>query len=105
RNKLTTMKAFTISKLGPMLWPSFNIWSTALNFTLRQKSFHTISMVLLLGSTCISAHAQTARFFSTDNKLSSTLINHVFEDDSGLIWVATEDGLNRLDGAKVEKFN
>lgn len=99
------MKAFTILKLGPILWSRFNIWSTARTFTLRLKSFHTVSMVLLLGSTCISAHAQTARFFSTDNKLSSTLINHVFEDDRGLIWVATEDGLNRLDGAKVEKFN
>src|SRR5690606_41289817 len=98
------MKAFTILKLGPILWSRFNIWSTALTFTLRLKSFHTVSMVLHLGSTCISAHAQSARFFSTDNKLSSALINNVFEVDRGLICVATEDGLNRLDIEKVEKF-
>lgn len=60
-----------------------------------------------LAAVCIyvSASAQTARFFSTDNKLSSTLINEVYEDHKGLIWVTTEDGLNRLDGAKVKKFN
>lgn len=99
------MNAFTFVKLDRKLWSSLNFGNNTLSFRSSLKSFHIVFCVLLFGSTLSSSHAQTARFFSTDNKLSSTLINQVFEDDRGLIWVATEDGLNRLDGAKVEKFN
>ncbi|WP_335965800.1 two-component regulator propeller domain-containing protein [Galbibacter sp. PAP.153] len=53
---------------------------------------------------CLQLPAQTAKFYSTDNKLSSTLINQVLEDKEGLIWVATEDGLNRYDGAKFKTY-
>src|SRR5690606_34994281 len=99
------MNAFTFVKLDRKLWSSLNFGNNTLSFRSSLKSFHLVFCVLLFGSTLSSSHAQTARFFSTDNKLSSTLINQVYEDDRGLIWVATEDGLNRLDGAKVEKFS
>jgi len=52
----------------------------------------------------IVAHAQMYRLFSTDNGLTSSLVNHVLEDKYGEIWVATEDGLNRYDGVKISTY-
>lgn len=43
-------------------------------------------------------NAQTGRFYSTDKELSNSLINKVYQDKRGFIWVATEDGLNKFDG-------
>ncbi len=50
------------------------------------------------------AMAQTYRLFSTDNGLSSSLVNCVFEDKYGQIWIGTEDGLNRYDGVKMTSY-
>ncbi len=38
--------------------------------------------------------------FSVDLELSNSLIYQVYQDSKGIIWVATEDGLNRYDGSK-----
>ncbi|WP_456866044.1 hybrid sensor histidine kinase/response regulator transcription factor [Galbibacter sp. BG1] len=69
---------------------------------IRQGLLRGVYICLFL--ICFQLPAQTAKFFSTDNKLSSTLINQVIEDKEGLIWVATEDGLNRYDGAKFRTY-
>lgn len=45
-------------------------------------------------------YGQSSKLFTTDNELSSSLINQIYQDRNGFIWVATEDGLNRYDGAK-----
>ncbi|MDH6312105.1 signal transduction histidine kinase/ligand-binding sensor domain-containing protein/DNA-binding response OmpR family regulator [Parabacteroides sp. PFB2-10] len=45
-------------------------------------------------------HGQSAKLYTADRELSSSLINRVYQDRNGMIWVATEDGLNRYDGAK-----
>lgn len=44
-------------------------------------------------------YGQSSKLFTTDNELSSSLINQIYQDRNGFIWVATEDGLNRYDGA------
>ena len=44
--------------------------------------------------------AQNGRIFSADSELSSSLINDIYQDHKGYIWIATEDGLNKYDGAK-----
>lgn len=44
------------------------------------------------------AKAQIGKFYSTDRELSNSLINHVYQDKRGFIWVSTEDGLNKFDG-------
>lgn len=49
-------------------------------------------------------HAQTGRLFTVDNELSSSMINTVYQDKNGIIWIATEDGLNRYDGAKFSIY-
>lgn len=49
-------------------------------------------------------HAQSGKLFTTDRELSSSLINKIYQDRNGMIWVATEDGLNRYDGAKFTTY-
>lgn len=48
--------------------------------------------------------AQTGRFYSTDKELSNSLINQVYQDKKGFIWIATENGLNRSDGARFSTY-
>ena len=43
---------------------------------------------------------QATRLFNTDHDLSSSLINQLYQDRNGMMWVATEDGLNRYDSNK-----
>lgn len=45
-------------------------------------------------------YGQSSRLFTADKELSSSLINQIYQDRNGMIWIATEDGLNRYDGAK-----
>jgi signal transduction histidine kinase/ligand-binding sensor domain-containing protein/AraC-like DNA-binding protein len=48
--------------------------------------------------------AQTGRYFSTDNGLSSSLINQLYQDRKGFIWIATEYGLNKFDGTRFSVY-
>lgn len=52
----------------------------------------------------IRVSAQTYRMFTTENGLTSSLVNYIFEDRKGLIWIATEDGLNKYDGVKITSY-
>lgn len=44
-------------------------------------------------------HAQ-GRYLRGGTDLSSSMINNIFQDNDGIIWIGTENGLNRMDGAK-----
>lgn len=57
-------------------------------------------MLLLSLLTLGAAHAQVGKVFTTDNELSSSLINEILQDRSGMIWIATENGLDRYNGSK-----
>lgn len=57
-----------------------------------------LTVLLLLFS--LLCYGQSPKLFTTDRELSSSLINYMYQDRNGFIWVATEDGLNRYDGAK-----
>lgn len=59
---------------------------------------NTISLLCFLLS--MLGYGQSYKLFTTDRELSSSLINKVYQDRNGMIWIATEDGLNRYDGAK-----
>jgi len=37
----------------------------------------------------------------SDKNLSSSLVNSIYQDRDGMIWISTENGLNRYDGTKV----
>lgn len=44
--------------------------------------------------------AQVEKFYSTDKDISNSLINEIYQDKKGFVWIATEDGLNKYDGTK-----
>lgn len=59
---------------------------------------------LLLLLACVS-NAQDSRFFSREDGLSSTLIRFLYEDRNGMMWIATENGLNRYDGSRFVQYS
>ncbi len=58
-------------------------------------------LVLWLSIPC---YGQEGKMFTTDNELSSSMINKIYQDKDGIVWIATEDGLNRYDGAKFTVY-
>ncbi|WP_300224958.1 two-component regulator propeller domain-containing protein [uncultured Bacteroides sp.] len=44
------------------------------------------------------ADAQTSVIYTTGDHISSSLINNIYQDRRGFIWISTEYGLNRFDG-------
>ncbi len=61
--------------------------------------------LFLFFSTWISVEAQTGTFYSTDNVLSNSLINSIYQDSRNYIWIATEDGLNKFDGVRFTIYH
>lgn len=59
---------------------------------------NSLTFLFLLFS--LLCHGQSPKLFTTDRELSSSLINYMYQDRNGFVWIATEDGLNRYDGAK-----
>lgn len=47
---------------------------------------------------------QNYRLISPSVGLSSSLVNFIYEDKYGVIWIATEDGLNKYDGVKITSY-
>jgi len=52
-----------------------------------------------------TANAQTGTFYSTDEVLSNSLINAIYQDSRNYIWIATEDGLNKFDGIRFSAYH
>ena len=74
----------------------------------RSGCFHSVPAVFLL-LICLSANfvfSQELRFnhITTENGLSQTSAQCVFEDSKGFIWIGTQDGLNRYDGYGITIF-
>ncbi|MBZ9631684.1 response regulator [Salegentibacter sp. LM13S] len=67
---------------------------------LNRYHLFLISILLLP----IFTYGQVGNLFSTDAELSSSLINQIYQDNKGYIWIATEDGLDRYDGAKFSIY-
>ncbi|MDD4489810.1 MAG: two-component regulator propeller domain-containing protein [Paludibacter sp.] len=59
-----------------------------------------IKIFFLLYVFPVLLYAQIGTFYSTDNELSSSLINTIYQDNHNYIWIATEDGLNKFDGIR-----
>lgn len=59
--------------------------------------------LLCIGLT-LSTYGQKKQFFDYNEGLSNSLINQVYQDHQGFIWVATENGLNRFDGVSFKAF-
>ena len=59
-------------------------------------------IVLLLCFTF--THYSHSAILNTRRGLSSTLVNDIYQTKDGHIWIATEEGLNRYDGAKCRVY-
>ena len=62
-----------------------------------------LALILLLGICGLKAGAQTGQLFGSD-KLSSTTITCICQDQMGYIWIGTEFGLNRFDGYRFTSY-
>lgn len=82
--------------LGYIFFLNYFVHLNLLGYLYYDETYdsYTISFLSLL------CHGQSYKFFTTDRELSSSLINKIYQDRNGMIWIATEDGLNRYDGAK-----
>lgn len=74
-----------------------------MSYIMRATLIRKLSL-FLAGCWCLSVMGQTGKFYSTDNSLSSSLVNQLFQDKRGFIWVATEYGLNRFDGLRFSNY-
>ncbi|MDR1406561.1 MAG: response regulator [Tannerella sp.] len=69
------------------------------------RNIKHIAITILSGMTvCQPAASQIRKIFSTDNGLSGSLINQVYQDRPGFVWIATEYGLNRFDGKRFSVY-
>lgn len=68
------------------------------------KTSYKLTIIGFLLLTVLTGAAQTGKLFTTDRELSSSMVNDVYQDHDGIIWIATEDGLNRYDGARFTTF-
>lgn len=48
--------------------------------------------------------AQGNKYFTSENGLSSSLFNKIYQDSNDMIWIATENGLNKFDGSKMKTY-
>jgi len=62
-------------------------------------------IILLFFAFLQPVYPQKKRFFDYNENLSNSLINQIYEDNLGFLWVATEDGLNRFDGIRFKPYS
>ncbi|MCD8262371.1 MAG: hypothetical protein LUD15_13575 [Bacteroides sp.] len=56
---------------------------------------------------CLSllpVYSQSGKHYTTDKDFSNSLVNKVYQDKKGFIWIATENGLNRYDGLRFSIY-
>lgn len=68
---------------------------------MKNKTFIIIIFLCFLPLLC---KGQFCKLYSTHGDISSSMINHIYQDSKGYIWVSTEDGLNKYDGAKFVNY-
>lgn len=62
--------------------------------------YRSLYLIFAIAIGALCGKAQSYKLFSSDHYLSSSLIKHMFQDSDGMLWISTEDGLNRYDGVK-----
>ena len=62
-------------------------------------------LVVLCLVVSVKAWGQYGRLFTSDSDLSSSLVNQIYQDRKGFIWIATYNGLDRYDGNVFQSFH
>ncbi|ADB38142.1 hybrid sensor histidine kinase/response regulator transcription factor [Spirosoma linguale] len=65
--------------------------------------FKRLLVLLWLWWPCIVS-GQSGKLFTVETGLSGSLVTDIHQDQSGFVWIATEDGLNRFDGIKFTVY-
>lgn len=68
---------------------------------MKNKTFIIITFLCFLPLLC---KGQFCKLYSTHGDISSSMINHIYQDSKGYIWVSTEDGLNKYNGTKFVNY-
>lgn len=63
-----------------------------------------ITLCILYLLSAALCYGQKGKLFTVDRELSSSMLNSIYQDKEGIVWIATEDGLNRYDGAKFTVY-
>lgn len=63
-----------------------------------------ILLLVLLSFRPEIARPQSSTLFGVGRELTSSLINYLYQDSYGMMWIATEEGLNCYDGNKFRQF-
>ncbi|MFV0365610.1 MAG: two-component regulator propeller domain-containing protein [Mangrovibacterium sp.] len=63
-----------------------------------------VTLFLIILSTT-SVFGDTQKLFDSQYGLSNSLINGICQDQTGFLWIATEDGLNRFDGNTFKNYS
>ncbi len=63
-----------------------------------------IYLIILSFVLPLMVFSQKKKLFDSNDGLSNSLINELYQDHQGFIWVATEDGLNRFDGINFKAY-
>lgn len=71
---------------------------------LIQNILILVLFLFLLNNVVIYSQPIQVEKISIPEGLSTATVNNVFQDSYGLIWMATEDGLNVYDGYKIKVF-
>jgi signal transduction histidine kinase/ligand-binding sensor domain-containing protein/DNA-binding response OmpR family regulator len=71
-------------------------------FHLSIKLSHRLILaVLLCFLSLTTVEAQTGRYFTTANGLSGSVVKQIYQDHRGLIWIATNSGINVYNGYQM----
>src|SRR5688572_21667233 len=65
-------------------------------------------LCLYLNAIAFISFAQQPHYFleklGTREGLGSNKVNDIVQDETGFLWIATSDGLNRYDGTEIVKY-
>ena len=67
---------------------------------IRNRLFTT----LLILTWTLVMHAQFGKLYTPDDRLSSSLVNDIKQDNNGFVLIATQDGLNVFDGHTMHVY-
>lgn len=71
---------------------------------MKRKILHII-LLLFAGMLSVNALPYKINYLTADNGLAQNMVDHIFRDSRGFIWISTWNGLDRYDGYEFVHFN
>lgn len=72
--------------------------------TILTTKYKTFLITVLICLFPILGKGQFCKLYTTHGDISSSMINNIYQDQKGYIWVSTDDGLNKFDGVKFTSY-